>query len=107
MLSVYPPPPPPINFRTAEAIFMKLCNYTMATEPTSTAYFINLSHQSVCLYVYSLIVARERLFKNLPIVVMQRLGKKKVTAAANTHKSRIVGRVVFYAIRVLSRKVGD
>jgi hypothetical protein len=28
--------------------------YIMAPEPVSTAYIINLSHQSVCLYVYSL-----------------------------------------------------
>jgi hypothetical protein len=28
--------------------------YIMALEPISTAYFINPSHWSVCLYVYSL-----------------------------------------------------
>jgi hypothetical protein len=44
----------------------------MAPEPISTAYFINPSHQSVCLYV------------NLPIVARQELGKN-VTAATNTH----------------------
>jgi hypothetical protein len=43
---------PPINFRMPEAIFMKICMYTMAPEPVSTAYFMNPSHQSVCLYVY-------------------------------------------------------
>jgi hypothetical protein len=43
----------------------------MAPEPISTAYFINPSHQSVCLYVYPPIVARQRLGKN-------------VTAATNT-----------------------
>jgi hypothetical protein len=46
--------------------------YIMAPEPVSTAYYINPSHQSVCIYVYPLIVAR------------QRLGKK-VTAATNTN----------------------
>jgi hypothetical protein len=55
-----------------EPIFMKLGMFIMAPEPISTAYFINPSHQSVCLYVYPVIVAR------------QRLGKK-VTAATNTH----------------------
>jgi hypothetical protein len=55
-----------------ELIFMKLGAGIMALEPISTAYFINLSHQSVCLYVYSPIVARQRLAKN-------------VTAATNKH----------------------
>jgi hypothetical protein len=54
----------------------------MAPEPISTAYFINPSHQSV--YVYPLIVARELLGKNPPIVATQRLGKN-VAAAKNTH----------------------
>jgi hypothetical protein len=37
-----------------------------------TGYFVNLSHQSVFLYVYPLLVARQRLGKN-------------ITAATNTH----------------------
>jgi hypothetical protein len=49
-----------------EPIFMKPGMYIMAPEPISTAYFINPSHQSVCLYVYSPIVARQRLGKTLP-----------------------------------------
>jgi hypothetical protein len=32
---------------------MKLGTYIMAPEPISTAYFINSSHQFVCLYVYT------------------------------------------------------
>jgi hypothetical protein len=44
----------------------------MTPGPISTAYFINPSHQSVCLYVYPLIFTR------------QRLGKI-ITAAMNTH----------------------
>jgi hypothetical protein len=43
---------------------MKLGMYIMAPEPISTAYFINPSHQSVCLFVYPLIVARQRPSKN-------------------------------------------
>jgi hypothetical protein len=35
-----------------EPNFMKLGMNNMATEPISTAYFINPSHQIVCLYVY-------------------------------------------------------
>jgi hypothetical protein len=56
---------PFINFWMPEPIFMKLGMYIMAPEPISTAYFINPSHQSVCLYVYPLIVARQRLGKNI------------------------------------------
>jgi hypothetical protein len=45
MLSVNPSPEP---------VFMKLGMYVMAPEPISTAYVINPSQQSVCLYVYLL-----------------------------------------------------
>jgi hypothetical protein len=48
--------------------------YIMAPEPIPMTYFINSSHQSVCLYVY------------LPIVARQRLGKN-VIAATNTHST--------------------
>jgi hypothetical protein len=44
----------------------------MAPEPFSAVYFINSSHESVCLYVYLLKVARQLLGKN-------------VIAAADTH----------------------
>jgi hypothetical protein len=37
-----------------EPIFMKLGTYIMPPDPISTAYFINPSDQSVCLYVYPL-----------------------------------------------------
>jgi hypothetical protein len=63
---------PLINFWMPEPIFMELGMHVMAREPISTAYFMNPSHQSVCLYVYPLIVARQRLGKN-------------VTRATNTH----------------------
>jgi hypothetical protein len=74
---------------------MKLDMYIMAAEPISTAYFINTSHQSVCLYVYPLIVARQLVGKN-------------VTAATNTHAT-----VEFldspFAVRSVSyrRKLGN
>jgi hypothetical protein len=53
-------------------MFMTLGIYIMAPEPISTAYFVNLSNQSLCLYVYSLLVARQRFDKN-------------VTATTDTH----------------------
>jgi hypothetical protein len=49
----------------SEPVFMKLGMYIMAPEPISTAYFINPSHQSLYLYVYPPIVARERLGENV------------------------------------------
>jgi hypothetical protein len=42
---------PPIKFRMAEAVFMKLGMYIMAPELISKAYFINPSHQSVSVFV--------------------------------------------------------
>jgi hypothetical protein len=81
-LCVYPPP---LNN------FWMPCYVIMAREPVSTTYFINPSHQSLCLYVYSFIVVGERLGKT-------------VTAATNTQATRILSGVVFYAIRVLSKE---
>jgi hypothetical protein len=63
---------------------MKLGTYITAPEPISTPYLKNPSHQSVCLYVYPSIVARQRLCKNPPVVVRQRLGRN-FTTVTNTH----------------------
>jgi hypothetical protein len=49
-----------INFWIAEPFFMKLGVYTMAPEPISGTYFINLSHQSVS------IVSSNSSERNLP-----------------------------------------
>jgi hypothetical protein len=72
---------------------MELGMYVIAPEPISTVYFINLSHQSLCLYVYSLTVVRQRFGKNF-------------IAATNTETTNkgIVGRVVFHAARIVSKK---
>jgi hypothetical protein len=59
---------PPLKFRIPEPVFMKPGIYIMASVPIWTAYFINTSHQSVCLGAYD---ARQLLGKN-------------VTAAMNT-----------------------
>jgi hypothetical protein len=50
----------------AEPVFMKRGMYVMTPEPISTLYFVNPSHQSVCLYVYPIVVARQRLDKSVP-----------------------------------------
>jgi hypothetical protein len=60
----------PINFRMPEAMFMKLGMCITATELISKAYFINPSHQAVCLFMYN--------------VARQLLGRG-VTAVTNTH----------------------
>jgi hypothetical protein len=43
---------PPIKSWLTEPMFMKLGMYIMATESISTAYFLNPSHQPVCLCVH-------------------------------------------------------
>jgi hypothetical protein len=63
----------------------------MAPEPISTAYFINPSHQSVCMCI-------------LPTVARQRLGRH-VPMATNTRNSRrIVGGFVFCTVLVVSKE---
>jgi hypothetical protein len=72
-----------INFCMHQPIFMKLGMCIMAPELTSTAYFINPSHQSVCLHVYPTTVTRQLLGKN-------------VTAATKTNNNiNIVEHVIF------------
>jgi hypothetical protein len=77
-----------------ERIFTILGMYIMATEPISAAYFINPSHQSVCLYAYPHIVARQRFGKN-------------VTAAKKTHATIKELLDVLFSMRFMSyqRKV--
>jgi hypothetical protein len=66
---------------------MKLGMYSMAPEPISTAYFINPSHQSVCLFVCPL-----SLLGNGSV-------KKRYRDNEYTRSNkRIVGGVVSYAI---------
>jgi hypothetical protein len=55
----------------------------MAPEPISTAYFTNPLHQSVFLYMYSLIICY----------------------ATATHNNRMFERVFFYAARFISKKL--
>jgi hypothetical protein len=40
--------------------------YIKAPEPISATYFVNHSHQPVCLYMYSPIIARQRLLRYVP-----------------------------------------
>jgi hypothetical protein len=52
--------------------------YIMAPELISTTYFINPSHQSVCLYVYPSTVARQWLGKHVPAAMNIRSNRKFV-----------------------------
>jgi hypothetical protein len=57
---------PPIKFRTPEPIFMYFGMYIMAPESISIAYFLNLTHQFVCLYVFYLSLLGNGLVIMLP-----------------------------------------
>jgi hypothetical protein len=74
---------------------MKLGTYIMASEPISSTYFKNSSHQSVCLYVY-------------PPLALPGNGSGICLAsryiATIICNNRIVERVVFYAVLVVSNE---
>jgi hypothetical protein len=82
---------PLFNFWMPEPVFMEFSMYLMAPEPISMAYFLNPSHQCVCLYVYPPIIARQRLDMQFP--------KEKTR-----NNRRIVQCIVFDAARVVSDK---
>jgi hypothetical protein len=65
--------PPPHNFWILEEIKMKFGMYIVASEPMKAAYLINPSRQSVCLYVYPSIVARQRLGTNVTAAIEELL----------------------------------
>jgi hypothetical protein len=74
---------------------MKIRRYTMEPKIVLTAYFLNPSHQYVCLYVYP------------PIVVRQLLGQN-VTVATNIHATKEDLLDASFSMRSISyqRKVG-
>jgi hypothetical protein len=47
-------------------VWLKLDMYIMTPEPISTAYLINASYQSLCLYVYPPTLLGNRSVKTLP-----------------------------------------
>jgi hypothetical protein len=73
-----------------EPVIKKFGTYVMAPESISTVYFINPSHQSVCLYVYS----------------MSLLGNGSVKASLRQRIQRLeeLFHVIFYAVRVASKE---
>jgi hypothetical protein len=67
-----------------------------APEPISTAYFINPSHQYVCVYIYMY-----SLYSCQATAPLKRYRGNEYTSK----NRRTVGRVIFYAVRVVSRNV--
>jgi hypothetical protein len=64
----------------------------IAAEAILTAYVTKLSHQSVCLYEYYSLVAR------------QRLGKLVAEATNTRNNIRNIGLVVYYTVREVSKR---
>jgi hypothetical protein len=115
---------PQFDFWMPELIFMKLGIYIMAPECFSTAYFINSSHQSVRLYMcISYFIARQRLRKHVPSpvnksshrIIVGRVCmwvRQYIRLSLLVNKSlkvfaqgRIVGDVVFYPVRIVSKEI--
>jgi hypothetical protein len=72
---------------------MKFGMYIMGPEPISTGNFINPSHQSVCLYVLPLSLLGNG---SVTTLLRQRIHTR--------NNRRIVGRVVFNAVRAVSKE---
>jgi hypothetical protein len=72
-----------------EPVFVKLGVYITASERISKANFINASHQSVCLYVYPIIVARQRLGKHVPSIPVL-FGPRLITGKKAIHSYKNV-----------------
>jgi hypothetical protein len=80
--------------------------YIMAPEPISAAYFINPSHQSVCLHVYPLSLLGKGLVK-IPLLLGSGSVKCYDDNEYTCNNRRIVGCVVFCAVCIVSSKVGN
>lgn len=63
----------------------------MAPGSISVAHFINPFHQFVCLYLYPHVIARQRLYNLVP-------------SSTSTCSNRIVGYVVSFVLRVISKE---
>jgi hypothetical protein len=82
----------PLNFLMPEPVFMQLGTYVMAPEPIPVAYFINTSHQSLCLCVSLLSLVSKGSIKRIPpFIAKQRLGKHIPAAKYTRNNRKIVG----------------
>jgi hypothetical protein len=88
---------PRINLWMPEPNFKKLGMHIMAPEPISTSYFINHSHQSVCLYVYPSCRWYADSVKCIPpFTARQRLGKHVPEAKNTRNNRRITGHMCLW-----------
>jgi hypothetical protein len=78
------------NFWMPDSIFMKLDMYIMALEPISTAYFINPSRQALCLCIL--------------LFLSNGSAKRYRRNEYTRNNTRIVGGIVFYAVRIVSKE---
>jgi hypothetical protein len=113
---------PLISFLTPKSMFIKLEMYVMTPEPISMKYFLNPSHQSVCLHVHPSyrywaigkhvsiaintrnnrrIIERECLWACISIPLLL-LGNYYVNTFPR--QWRIVTGVVFYVVRAVSNE---
>jgi hypothetical protein len=100
-VSVYPP----YQLLNVWSTFMKPGMQIMATEPILTAYSINPSSVCLSVCVSLLMFQGNGLVKyRLSFVARQRLGKQVPIATTTCHNRRTVGRVIFYAVCVLSEE---
>jgi hypothetical protein len=84
-----------------QCLFTKLGMYNMTPEPISTEYFINRSHQSLS----PLSLLGNGLVNMIPSYVAWQRFDKQYPATTNTRNNRrIVGSVVSYAVRVVSKE---
>jgi hypothetical protein len=74
-----------IYFCMAEPIFMKLGICVIAPEPISTAYFINPSYQSACLYVYHSYRCQAKAQQNVAHLSLLRNGLAKTLPQQRIH----------------------
>jgi hypothetical protein len=77
-----------------EPIFMKLGMYIMASEPVSTAYFINPSHQSVSVYVFLLSLLGNGSVKTSPRQRIHAIEELLAFSMRSVSYQRKVGRLV-------------
>jgi hypothetical protein len=83
-----------------ELIFTKLGTDIMATEPVSKAYFINPSHQCVCLCVYASYRCKATALLIVSLLSVQ--GNSSVNTLPRQWKNYWIRH--FYAVRVLSKE---
>jgi hypothetical protein len=89
---------PSIYFWIPESVFMKFGTYCVVPETISTAWFINLTYQFVCLYVCSSICCSLKVRQSIPLFIAgQRLGKHVPAATNKCNDNRIVGYVCLWA----------